>query len=62
MTKHEDFEVILSPTVLKINLKLVWKYGIIDTETQDLSNENLRQGYNLNDKKCMATVTFGTYD
>ena len=43
MSKHGDFEGILCPAVLKINLKLVWKYGVNDTESQDFSHENLRQ-------------------
>ena len=42
LTKHPDFAKITDETVLRFNLKTVWQTGVIDTETQDFSNENLR--------------------
>jgi hypothetical protein len=42
VTTHPDFVKITDETVLRINLKTVWQSGVIDTETQDFSNENLR--------------------
>merc|ERR1719154_267069 len=42
VTEHEDFLTIINKTVLTINLKTIWNSGVIDTDSTDITNKNLR--------------------
>ena len=42
ITFHEDFQKLLDPLVLEVNLKIIWSCGVYETENQEPSNNNLR--------------------
>ena len=39
---HGDFRKLLDPTVLEINLKLIWSCGVFETKDQEINNANYR--------------------